>query len=64
MTGRDLHRGVTAVLSVALVLVGLAMLVSTVARGGGPISNGVLLGLLFCAAGIARLILQRGRDPR
>jgi hypothetical protein len=62
VNGRDLHGTVTAVLSLAMVLVGIALVVSTVARGGGPISTGVLLGVLFCAAGAGRLLLQRGRD--
>ena len=52
----------TKVLSVAMVLLGIAMIVSTVARGGGPIALGLLLGVLFIAAGGARLYLQREHD--
>jgi hypothetical protein len=48
--------------SVAMVLIGVALLVSTLARGGGPLAVGVLLGVLFVAAGAARLYLARGDD--
>ena len=47
-------------LSAALVLIGVALLVSTLARGGGPLAIGVLLGVLFVAAGVGRLYLARG----
>lgn len=59
--GPQLHRASTRALSVAMVLVGLAMLVSTVVRGGGPAALGVLLGALFVAVGVGRLyLLSRG----
>ena len=54
---RELHRGATRLLSVAMVLVGLVMLVLTLARGGGPVSYGVLLGVLFVLAGAGRLYI-------
>jgi hypothetical protein len=47
------------VLGVLLVLIGLAMVVSTLARGGGALALGVVLGLLFVALGAARLRLAR-----
>jgi hypothetical protein len=53
-----LHRQATRVLSATMIVVGMAMVVSTVARGGGPLALGVLLGLLFVLAGGARLYLQ------
>ena len=37
---------------------GLAMLVVTLARGGGPLAVGFLFGLLFIALGSARLYLS------
>jgi len=62
---RDLHRGTTAVLSTILVLLGLAMIVRTLAAGGGGLALGLLLGVLFVAAGLGRLyingIMRRGR---
>ncbi|HET9120554.1 MAG TPA: hypothetical protein VFN72_08465 [Solirubrobacterales bacterium] len=37
---------------------GVAMLVITVARGGGPLAVGVLFGLLFIVLGSGRLYLS------
>jgi uncharacterized membrane protein HdeD (DUF308 family) len=45
------------VLSTLMVALGVVMVVSTVARGGGPLAIGVVLGLLFVVAGVARLYL-------
>ena len=59
---RELQRGATRLLSVAMVLLGLAMLVVTLGRGGGPISYGVLLGVLFVAAGLGRLWVASRHD--
>jgi hypothetical protein len=42
---------------VAMVVVGVALVATTVARGGGPLAVGVLLGVLFCAVGAGRLYL-------
>ena len=59
-TPRQVHRGATRALSTALVLIGVALLVTTIARGGGPLAIGVLLGVLFVAAGLGRLYIARG----
>jgi hypothetical protein len=56
-----LYRTGSIVLSVAIVAIGVAMLVTTAARGGGPLSAGVVLGVLFCAVGAGRLYLWRER---
>jgi hypothetical protein len=56
---RQVYRGGTLVLSILMVVVGVALLVSTVARGGGALALGVIFGLLFVAAGSARLYLLR-----
>jgi hypothetical protein len=58
----SLHGGATRVLSVAMVLLGIALIVRTLAVGGGATAVGVLLGLLFVAAGTARIYLQT-RQP-
>jgi hypothetical protein len=62
---RSLHRGTTTVLSTVLVLIGVAMIVRTLAAGGGGLALGLLLGVLFIAAGLGRLyvngLLRRGR---
>jgi multisubunit Na+/H+ antiporter MnhB subunit len=52
------HRSSTRVMSVLMVLIGVALLVRTVAAGGGALATGVVLGLLFVLAGAARLYLQ------
>jgi hypothetical protein len=49
------------VLPVLLVVVGVAILVRTIAGGGGPLAFGVLMGLLFVAAGVGRIVLERRR---
>jgi hypothetical protein len=43
-----------------MVVVGLAILVITIAGGGGPLATGVILGILFVAAGLGRLYVSRG----
>ena len=48
-------RAATRLLSAALVIIGVVMLVTTIARGGGPLASGVVLGLLFTAGGALRL---------
>jgi len=55
---RQLHRRATRIMSVVMILIGIALLVRTLAAGGGPVATGVLLGVLFVAAGAARLYLQ------
>ena len=52
----------TVVLSSLLVIIGVVMLVSTIARGGGPLATGVVLGILFCLLGAGRLYLARDRS--
>jgi len=52
--GSGLHRGATLLLSLAMVVIGLAMLVRTLGAGGGPLTLGFVLGLLFVAAGAGR----------
>ena len=61
MDGMRAYRGGTLVLSLLTVVLGLAMIAVTLAQGGGGI--GILLGLLFLAAGAGRLYLLRGGRP-
>jgi predicted cobalt transporter CbtA len=56
---RDLHRTSTRALSTVLVALGFAMIVVALAGGGGPLSTGVIVGLLFVAAGAGRLWVAR-----
>lgn len=54
---RQVHSSATRVMSVLMIVIGVALLVRTLAAGGGPIATGVLLGSLFVLAGAARLYL-------
>jgi hypothetical protein len=45
--------------SAAFVLIGLVVLVVTLANGGGPASVGVLMGLAFVVVGCGRLWVAR-----
>ena len=49
----------TAILSVLMVLLGLTMIAVAIGRGGGPLAFGVLIGVLFIAAGAFRLWAER-----
>jgi hypothetical protein len=42
-----------------LVVVGLALVVRTLQAGGGPLAFGLLMGILFVAAGVGRIVLER-----
>ena len=64
VSGRDAHRQITTVTSVVLVLLGAAIVVRTLAAGGGLLSVGILLGLLFMLAGAGRIYIARGARPR
>ena len=50
----------TRALSALMLLVGLAMIASTLGRGGGPLAIGVVLGVMLSAIGAARLWFARG----
>ena len=55
------YRALTQLLAVTTIALGLALVVVTLRRGGGAASVGILLGLLFVAAGAGRLWLLRRR---
>jgi hypothetical protein len=66
-----MHQRAVRILSFAFLALGLAILASTFANGGGPLSVGTLLGVAFLAVGVARLWLSgirrdrtRGQDAR
>jgi hypothetical protein len=58
---REVHQRATTATSVALVVLGLAMIVAALARGGGPLALGLLLGILFVGAGAGRIYVARDR---
>jgi hypothetical protein len=62
MTGGQVHRAGTTVLSLAMVAIGIALAVEAVG-GEGVLSARLLLGVLFVAGGSGRLYIEmrRGR---
>jgi hypothetical protein len=54
----SVYRNLVAGMAAAMILLGLAMLVVTLRHGFGA---GVILGLLFVAAGTGRLLMLRRR---
>jgi hypothetical protein len=51
----------TTLLSLLMVVLGVAMIAITLSRGGGPLAVGILFGVLFVLAGGGRLWAQRRR---
>lgn len=56
--GRQLHSSSTRVLSIVMIVIGLALIARTLIAGGGALATGIVLGVLFVLAGVARLYLQ------
>lgn len=50
-----IYHGSVRAFSLVFILLGLAILVTTLANGGGPLSLGVVLGVAFLAVGGGRL---------
>jgi hypothetical protein len=57
------HLASTRVLSALTVVLGLAMVVLALARGGGPLALGVVLGMLLAVIGALRLWFARDAGP-
>lgn len=57
--GRNLHATTTTVLSLTLIVLGVAMVIRTLTAGGGPLATGLLLGGLFILAGAGRIWVGR-----
>jgi hypothetical protein len=51
----------TAVLPALMALLGVAIIVRTLAAGGGPLALGLIIGVLFVLAGGLRLYAERER---
>ena len=60
---RRAHRQSTRLLGALLCLLGVAMAISALARGGGPLSLGVVLGVPLAVLGAGRVLLAREPDP-
>jgi hypothetical protein len=57
--GRNFHATTTALFSLTLIVLGVAMIIRTLAAGGGPLATGLLLGGLFVLAGAGRIWVGR-----
>ena len=58
-----IYRGSIRAFSLIFIVLGLAILISTLANGGGPLSLGTLMGVAFLAIGIVRGWLGGGGPP-
>lgn len=52
------HRNATTAMSAIMIVIGVALLIRTIATGGGALAKGILIGVLFIAAGGLRLYVQ------
>ncbi|MET0615910.1 MAG: hypothetical protein ABW142_10715 [Thermoleophilaceae bacterium] len=52
----------TRLLSGIIMLLGVTMVISALARGGGPLALGVVLGTMLALLGAGRLWLARGGE--
>ena len=55
---RQVYSSSTRIFSIAMIVIGIALIARTLAAGGGAIATGIVLGVLFVLAGAARLYLQ------
>jgi hypothetical protein len=55
VNGSRAYQGAVRAFSLVFVAVGLAVLIVTLANGGGPASVGVLMGVAFLGVGLGRL---------
>ena len=60
MASRDIHRNLTRVLAVVMLLIGVAMITTFVL--GDASSSKVVIGMIFVAAGAGRLVVERRRS--
>jgi len=51
---------VVKAMSLVFVVIGAVILVLTLSRGGGPLSTGAILGVIFIGIGILRYRFQTG----
>ena len=57
------YRHSTRVLGTLISVLGIVMIASTLASGGGPLARGVVIGVLFALLGAGRVFLAGGRRP-
>ncbi len=56
-TAERVYRGTTRVFASVICVFGVAMIILTLARGGGPGAFGVWLGVAFTALGVGRIYI-------
>ena len=61
---RRLYGDGTRAVALLMCLVGVALVASTLARGGGPLALGVVLGVMFVILGAGRFVLAGGARHR
>ena len=54
----EVYRGVSRVMAVVVLSVGVLIVVLTLARGGGIAATGLWIGLIFSGLGLGRLYLS------
>jgi hypothetical protein len=59
---RTAYGASTRILGSLLVVIGVAMVVSALARGGGPLALGVVLGTMLALLGAGRVWLARAHS--
>jgi len=60
-SGRNVHASTTSILSILMIIIGAGLVVRTLTLGGGLFAIGVIMGVLFVAAGLGRLwVAARG----
>jgi len=62
-SGRNLHASTTTILSFLMIVIGAGLVIRTLTLGGGLFAIGVIMGVLFVAAGLGRLWVAT-RGPR
>jgi hypothetical protein len=62
MNGRQVHRTGSLVFSLAMAVIGLALIAQALGGDGGVVSPRLLLGVLFLAAGAGRGYLEIRRN--
>ncbi len=60
-SGRNVHASTTTIFSALMIIIGAGLVVRTLSLGGGIFAIGVIMGILFVAAGCGRLwVATRG----
>jgi hypothetical protein len=56
---RQIRSTSTLAMSILMIVIGIALCVRTLAAGGGVAATGLILGVLFVAAGAGRIFMRR-----